>query len=86
MMRRSNGRGVAWKSTRIYAIPIACLRLRLLCRGASMRPEQSRRKCCAVILRSLVGAFLKREPWPNPIYREGQAREVGGMRLAGIPE
>jgi adenylate cyclase len=33
-----------------------------------------------------VGAFLKREPWPNPIYREGQAREVSGMRLAGIPE
>ena len=33
-----------------------------------------------------VSAFLKREPWPNPIYREGQAREVSGMRLAGIPE
>jgi adenylate cyclase len=33
-----------------------------------------------------VSAFLKREPWPNPIYREGQNREVSGMRLAGIPE
>jgi TolB-like protein/class 3 adenylate cyclase len=33
-----------------------------------------------------ISAFLLREPWPNPIYREGQNREVAGMRLAGIPE
>jgi len=33
-----------------------------------------------------VSAFLAREPWPNPIYREGQNREIRGMRLAGIPE
>jgi adenylate cyclase len=33
-----------------------------------------------------VRAFLAREPWPNPIYREGQNREIAGMRLAGIPE
>jgi adenylate cyclase len=33
-----------------------------------------------------VSAFLGREPWPNPIYREGQNREIRGMRLAGIPE
>jgi len=33
-----------------------------------------------------IGAFLTREPWPNPIYRAGQNREVTGMRLAGIPE
>jgi adenylate cyclase len=33
-----------------------------------------------------VSAFLAREPWPNPIYREGQNREITGMRLAGIPE
>ena len=33
-----------------------------------------------------VSAFLAREPWPNPIYREGQNREIAGMRLAGIPE
>jgi len=33
-----------------------------------------------------VSAFLAREPWPNPIYREGQNREIAGMRLAGVPE
>jgi adenylate cyclase len=33
-----------------------------------------------------ISAFLLREPWPNPIYREGQNREVLGMRQAGIPE
>lgn len=33
-----------------------------------------------------IGAFLTREPWPNPIYRAGQNREITGMRLAGIPE
>src|SRR5262245_36614485 len=33
-----------------------------------------------------ISAFRKREPWPNPVYREGQEREIGGMRLAGIPE
>src|SRR5262245_8582102 len=33
-----------------------------------------------------ISAFLVREPWPNPIYREGQNREVLGMRQAGIPE
>jgi adenylate cyclase len=33
-----------------------------------------------------VSAFLAREPWPNPNYREGQNREIMGMRLAGIPE
>jgi adenylate cyclase len=33
-----------------------------------------------------IGAFLTREPWPNPIYQAGQNREITGMRLAGIPE
>jgi adenylate cyclase len=33
-----------------------------------------------------ISAFLVREPWPSPIYREGQNREVLGMRQAGIPE
>jgi len=33
-----------------------------------------------------IRAFLVREPWPDPIYREGQNREVLGMRQAGIPE
>jgi tetratricopeptide (TPR) repeat protein len=33
-----------------------------------------------------ISAFLVREPWPSPIYREGQTREVLGMRQAGIPE
>jgi adenylate cyclase len=33
-----------------------------------------------------VSAFLARESWPNPIYREGQNREIVGMRRAGIPE
>jgi TolB-like protein/class 3 adenylate cyclase/cytochrome c-type biogenesis protein CcmH/NrfG len=33
-----------------------------------------------------VKAFLTREPWPNFVYREGQQREINGMRLAGIPE
>jgi adenylate cyclase len=36
--------------------------------------------------RETVSTFVAREPWPNPIYREGQNREVAGMRLAGIPE
>ena len=36
--------------------------------------------------RETVGAFLTREPWPDPIYRTGQNREITGMRLAGIPE
>src|SRR5262245_936389 len=31
-----------------------------------------------------ISTFLVREPWPNPIYRQGQNREVMGMRLAGI--
>ncbi len=33
-----------------------------------------------------IGAFLTREPWPDPIYRSGQNREIAGMRLAGVPE
>jgi adenylate cyclase len=33
-----------------------------------------------------ISAFLTREPWPNSKYREGQNREIMGMRLAGIPE
>jgi tetratricopeptide (TPR) repeat protein len=33
-----------------------------------------------------IGAFLTREPWPDPIYRSGQNREITGMRLAGVPE
>jgi adenylate cyclase len=33
-----------------------------------------------------ISTYLLREPWPNPIYRQGQNREVMGMRLAGIPE
>jgi adenylate cyclase len=33
-----------------------------------------------------ISAFLKREPWTDPVYRTGQEREVEGMRLAGIPE
>jgi adenylate cyclase len=33
-----------------------------------------------------INAFMVREPWPNPTYREGQNREIVGMRLAGIPE
>jgi hypothetical protein len=36
--------------------------------------------------RETVSAFLTREPWPDPIYRTGQNREITGMRLAGIPE
>jgi adenylate cyclase len=36
--------------------------------------------------RETVGAFLTREPWPDPVYRTGQNREITGMRLAGIPE
>jgi adenylate cyclase len=36
--------------------------------------------------RETIGAFLTREPWPDPIYRAGQNREITGMRLAGIPE
>ena len=33
-----------------------------------------------------ISAFLKREPWTDPVYRAGQEREIEGMRLAGIPE
>jgi adenylate cyclase len=33
-----------------------------------------------------ISAYLKREPWPDPVYRAGQQREVEGMRLAGVPE
>ena len=33
-----------------------------------------------------VSAFLAREPWSNPVYREGQNQEIAGMRLAGVPE
>jgi TolB-like protein len=33
-----------------------------------------------------ISAFLRREPWTDPVYRAGQNREVEGMRLAGIPE
>jgi len=36
--------------------------------------------------RETISTFLVREPWPNPVYRQGQNREVLGMRLAGIPE
>jgi TolB-like protein len=36
--------------------------------------------------RETISTFLAREPWPNPVYRQGQNREVMGMRLAGIPE
>jgi adenylate cyclase len=33
-----------------------------------------------------ISAFLKREPWTDPVYRAGQEREIEGMRLAGVPE
>jgi TolB-like protein len=33
-----------------------------------------------------ITAFRTREPWPDPVYRAGQEREITGMRLAGIPE
>jgi TolB-like protein/class 3 adenylate cyclase len=33
-----------------------------------------------------ITAFTKREPWTDPLYRAGQALEIDGMRLAGIPE
>jgi tetratricopeptide (TPR) repeat protein len=33
-----------------------------------------------------ISAYLKREPWTDPVYRTGQEREIEGMRLAGIPE
>jgi tetratricopeptide (TPR) repeat protein len=33
-----------------------------------------------------IGAFRKREPWTDPVYRAGQNREIIGMGLAGIPE
>ena len=33
-----------------------------------------------------IRSSLEREPWTDPVYRAGQAREVAGMRLAGIPE
>ena len=36
--------------------------------------------------RETISSFLVREPWPDPVYRQGQNREVMGMRLAGIPE
>jgi TolB-like protein/class 3 adenylate cyclase len=33
-----------------------------------------------------ISSFRTREPWPDPVYRAGQDREIAGMRLAGIPE
>jgi tetratricopeptide (TPR) repeat protein len=36
--------------------------------------------------RETISSYLVREPWPNAVYRQGQNREVMGMRLAGIPE
>jgi tetratricopeptide (TPR) repeat protein len=33
-----------------------------------------------------ITAFRTREPWPDPLYRVGQEREITGMRLSGIPE
>jgi adenylate cyclase len=33
-----------------------------------------------------IGAFRKRESWPDANYRAGRDREIAGMRLAGVPE
>jgi hypothetical protein len=59
------------------------IRLRLPCRGASMRPEQLRGNAAPLS----QGDYQRiSDARAMPIYRAGQDREIGGMRLAGIPD
>jgi TolB-like protein len=55
----------------------------------SARPGEARTVAAEMLRRypnESISAYLKREPWTNPVYRAGQEREVEGMRLAGIPD
>ena len=55
----------------------------------SGRVEEARTVAAEMLRRypkESITAFLKREPWTDPVYRAGQEREIEGMRLAGIPE
>jgi adenylate cyclase len=66
----------------VYRILAAALAL-------SGRVEEARGVAMEMLRRypnESVGAFLTRETWPDPRYREGQKREITGMRMAGIPE
>jgi adenylate cyclase len=66
----------------VYRILAAALAL-------SGRVDEAKRVAAEMLRRypnESVGAFLTRETWPDPRYREGQKREVTGMRMAGIPE
>jgi TolB-like protein/class 3 adenylate cyclase len=66
----------------VYRILAAALAL-------SGRVDEARRVAEEMLRRfpnESVGAFLTRETWPDPRYREGQKREIMGMRMAGIPE
>jgi adenylate cyclase len=55
----------------------------------SGRAEEARTVAAEMLRRypkESITAFLKREPWTDPVYRAGQEREIEGMRLAGVPE
>jgi TolB-like protein/class 3 adenylate cyclase len=55
----------------------------------SGRVEEARTVAAEMLRRypkESITAFLKREPWTDPVYRAGQEREIEGMRLAGVPE
>jgi TolB-like protein len=89
--QQRDNEAVEWARRAVEANPNLRYPYRVLAASLALSGRVDEAKATAAEMlrrypRESVGAFLTREPWPDPIYRTGQNREITGMRLAGIPE
>ncbi len=89
--RQRDKEAVEWARRAVQVNPNLRYPYRVLAASLALsgRVDEAKRVAAEMLRRyprETVGAFLTREPWPDPNYRTGQNREITGMRLAGIPE
>lgn len=89
--QQNDEQAVEWARRSVQVNPNVRYTYRILAAALALsgRVEEARAVAAEMLRRypkETIGAFLKREPWPDAKYRAGQNREIAGMRLAGIPE